>query len=295
MSTKIGFIGLGIMGRPMALNLLKHGYPLWVHGRRPVTMQVLIGAGATPCHSAREVAVNADVIITMVSDSPDVESVVLGENGLIREMRPGKIVVDMSTISPAVTRRLARELEAHGAEMLDAPVSGGEGGAINATLSIMVGGKAEAFARVKPIFECLGKNIVHVGDNGAGQVAKACNQIVVGVTIEAVSEALTFARRNGVDPAKVRAALLGGFAGSRILEVHGQRMLDNDFQPGFKVRLHQKDIRIVMEAAHQLGLSLPATALVAQQLNALMGSGDAELDSAAMVRVVERMSGTEAK
>jgi 2-hydroxy-3-oxopropionate reductase len=291
MTTKIGFIGLGIMGRPMALNLRKRGYPLWVHGRRPVTMEVLIGAGATPCHSVREVAANADVTILMVSETHDVESLVLGDAGLIHEMRPGKIVVDMSTIAPAATRHLARELEARGAEMLDAPVSGGETGAINATLSIMVGGKAETFERVKPLFDCLGKNVVHVGDNGAGQVAKACNQIVVGVTIEAVSEALTLARRSGVDPAKVRAALLGGFAGSKILEVHGQRMLDNDFRPGFKVRLHQKDIRIVMETAHRLGLGLPATALVAQQLNALMGSDEGELDSAAMVRVVERMSG----
>jgi 2-hydroxy-3-oxopropionate reductase len=239
----------------------------------------------------REVAANADVTILMVSETHDVESLVLGDAGLIHEMRPGKIVVDMSTIAPAATRHLARELEARGAEMLDAPVSGGETGAINATLSIMVGGKAETFERVKPLFDCLGKNVVHVGDNGAGQVAKACNQIVVGVTIEAVSEALTLARRSGVDPAKVRAALLGGFAGSKILEVHGQRMLDNDFRPGFKVRLHQKDIRIVMETAHRLGLGLPATALVAQQLNALMGSDEGELDSAAMVRVVERMSG----
>jgi 2-hydroxy-3-oxopropionate reductase len=292
MTTKIGFIGLGIMGRPMALNLRKRGYALWVHGRRPVTMQDLVGAGATPCHSAREVAANADVIITMVSDSTDVESLVHGENGLLREMRPGKTVVDMSTISPAVTRRLARDLEAHGAEMLDAPVSGGETGAVSATLSIMVGGKADTFERVKPIFECLGKNIVHVGDNGAGQVAKACNQVIVGVTIAAVSEALTLARRSGVDPAKVRAALLGGFAGSKILEVHGQRMLDNDFKPGFKAQLHQKDIRIVLETAHQLGLALPATALVAQELNALVGSGEGEFDSSAIVRVLERMSGS---
>ncbi len=295
MTTRIGFIGLGIMGRPMALNLRKKGYPLWVHGRRPVTMEMLVEAGATPCKSPGEVAANADVIITMVSDTPDVESVILGEKGLIHHLRPGQVVVDMSTISPVATRRIAVELEGRGVEMLDAPVSGGEVGAINATLSIMVGGKAATFERVKPIFECFGRNIVHVGDNGAGQVAKACNQIVVGVTIEAVSEALTFARRNGVDPAKVRAALLGGFAGSRILEVHGQRMLDRDFKPGFKVRLHQKDLRIVMETAHQLGLALPAAALVAQHLNALMGTGDAELDSSAMVKVVEKASGVEAK
>jgi 2-hydroxy-3-oxopropionate reductase len=202
------------------------------------------------------------------------------------------VIVDMSTISPAATRHFAAELENRGIEMLDAPVSGGETGAINATLSIMVGGKQKTFERVKPLFQCLGKNIVHVGDSGAGQVAKACNQIVAAVTIEAVSEALTFARKSGVDPARVREALMGGFAGSKILEVHGQRMLDHDFKTGFKVKLHQKDLRIVMEDAHHLGLGLPATAVVAQHLNALMGSGDGELDSAAIVKVIERMSGT---
>lgn len=292
MTTKLGFIGLGIMGQPMALNLRKYGHALWVHGRRPTTMNVLVEAGATPCNSARGVAANADIVFLMVSDTPDVEAIVLGENGLIHEMRPGQIVVDMSTISPVATRRIARELETRGVEMLDAPVSGGEVGAVNATLSIMVGGKAAAFERVKPYFDCLGKNVVHIGDSGAGQVAKACNQIVVGVTIEAVSEALAFARKNGVDAAKVRAALMGGFAGSRILEVHGQRMLDREYKPGFKVRLHQKDMRIVMETAHQLGLGLPAAALVAQQLNALMGRGDAELDSAAIMKVVEGLSGS---
>jgi 2-hydroxy-3-oxopropionate reductase len=291
MTTRIGFIGLGIMGRPMALNLRRHGHPLWVHGRRPVTMELLAEAGALACGSAAEVAANSDVIFIMVSDTPDVEQVILGEQGLIPRVRPGQIVVDMSTISPADTRRFASALEVKGVEMLDAPVSGGEAGAINATLSIMVGGKERIFQQVKPLFEVLGKNIVHVGDHGAGQVAKACNQIVVGVTIEAVSEALTFARRNRVDPARVRAALLGGFAGSRILEVHGQRMLDHDFKPGFKVRLHQKDLRIVMENAHQLGLGLPAAALVAQQLNTLVGQGDGELDSSAIVRVVEQMCG----
>ena len=291
MATKLGFVGLGIMGRPMALNLRKAGHPLWVHGRRPVTMEVLVEAGAMPGASAEEVAANADIVFIMVSDTPDVEQVIRGEKGLLQRLRPGMIVVDMSTVSPAATRALAMELATRGVEMLDAPVSGGEVGAINATLSIMVGGKRLVFERVKPYFETLGKNIVHVGDHGAGQVAKACNQIVAAVTIEAVSEALTFARRNGVDPAKVREALLGGFAGSKILEVHGKRMLDRDFKPGFKVRLHQKDLRIVMEAAHQLGLALPGAALVAQHLNALVGSGDGELDSAAIVKVVERMPG----
>lgn len=293
MAAKLGFIGLGIMGRPMAMNLCQAGHALWVHGRRPVTMEALTEAGATPCASAVEVAANADVTFIMVSDTPDVEQVILSERGVIQYARPGSVVVDMSTISPAATREMAAALNAKGIDMLDAPVSGGEVGAINATLSIMVGGKRETFERVKPYFDVLGKNIVHVGDHGAGQVAKACNQIVVAVTIEAVSEALLFARKNGVDPAKVRDALMGGFAGSKILEVHGKRMLDNDFKPGFKVKLHQKDLRIVIEDAHKMGLALPGAALVAQHLNALMGTGDAEIDSAAVIKVLERMSGLE--
>jgi len=291
MAMKLGFIGLGIMGRPMALNLRRAGHALWVHGRRPVTMEVLVEAGAQACHTVADVAAHAEIIFIMVSDTPDVENIVLGATGLAQRLRPGQVIVDMSTISPASTRRLAQELETRGVEMLDAPVSGGEIGAINASLSIMVGGREKTFQRVKPLFDVLGKNVVHVGDHGAGQVAKACNQIVAALTIEAVSEALTFARRNGVDAARVRAALMGGFAGSKILEVHGQRMLDNDFKPGFKVKLHQKDLRIVMEDAHQLGIGLPGAALVAQHLNALMGSGDGELDSSAIVKVIERMSG----
>ncbi|MDH3311142.1 MAG: 2-hydroxy-3-oxopropionate reductase [Gammaproteobacteria bacterium] len=287
---KLGFIGLGIMGRPMALNLRKANHTLWVHGRRPVTMEVLVEAGAHACHTVADVAAHAEVIFIMVSDTPDVENIVLGETGLMPRLRSGQVVVDMSTISPAATRHLAQTLEAQGVEMLDAPVSGGEIGAINAALSIMVGGKENTYRRVKPLFDVLGKNVVYVGDHGAGQVAKACNQIVAALTIEAVSEALTFARRNGVDAAKVREALMGGFAGSKILEIHGKRMLDNDFRPGFTVKLHQKDLRIVMEDAHKLGVGLPGAALVAQHLNALMGSGDGELDSAAIVKVVERMS-----
>lgn len=290
MAMKLGFVGLGIMGRPMALNLRKAGHALSVYGRRSVTMKPLIDAGATPADSPKEVAAASDVIFVMVSDTPDVEHVVLGEHGIAQGARAGAIVVDMSTISPAATREMARTLAARRIDMLDAPVSGGEVGAVNGTLSIMVGGKKDVFDKVLPLFQSLGKNIVHVGDNGAGQVAKACNQIVVALTIEAVSEALTFARKNGVDAAKVRAALLGGFAGSKILEVHGQRMLDNDFKPGFKVKLHQKDLRIVMEDAGKLGLALPGAALVAQHLNALVGGGDSELDSAAIVKAVERLS-----
>ena len=292
MTMKLGFVGLGIMGRPMALNLRKAGHVLWVYGRRAATMKPLADAGAAMCSSPKDVAANADVVFICVSDTPDVEQVILGKDGLIHGVRPGSVVVDMSTISPAATRTFASELKKRGADMLDAPVSGGEVGAIDATLSIMVGGKPEVFARVKPFFDAMGKNIVHVGDHGAGQVAKACNQVVAAVTIEAVAEALTFARRSGVDPAKVRAALLGGFAGSKILEAHGQRMLDHDFKPGFKVKLHQKDLKIVMDDARKLGLTLPCAALVAQHLNALMDSGDGDLDSAAIVKVVERLSGT---
>ncbi len=292
MSVNIGFIGPGIMGAPMAHNLIKAGHALSVYARRAEAAKSLVDAGATACASPLEVAKCSDVIFTIVSDTPDVESVLFGEQGVASAARPGTVIVDMSTISPTATRKFAGRLAALGIEMLDAPVSGGETGAINGTLSIMVGGKAEIFERVKPLFECMGKNIVHVGKNGAGQVAKACNQIVVAVTIEAVAEALTFARKNGVDPEKVREALMGGFAGSRIMEVHGKRMLDNDFKPGFKVGLHQKDMRIVMETAHQLGVALPATALVAQHLNALMGTHDADLDSSAIVKVIERMSGS---
>jgi 2-hydroxy-3-oxopropionate reductase len=289
----IAFIGMGIMGKPMAINLKKAGHTVYVHGRRPETMTPPLEAGCAGCASIAEAAAQADIIIIMVSDTIDVEQVLFDDKGVIHGARPGSVVVDMSTISPTATRHMARKLRDHGIEMLDAPVSGGEVGAINATLSIMVGGKPEVFERVKPVFEAMGKNIVLVGDNGAGQVAKACNQIVVAVTIEAVAEALTFARKNDVDPAKVRDALMGGFAGSRILEVHGKRMLDNDYTPGFKTKLHQKDINIVMQTAKELGLALPGAALVMQHLNALMGTGGAELDSAAVMKIVERESGME--
>ncbi len=290
MKDKIGFIGLGIMGRPMALNIRKASHELIVHARREECMQPLSEAGAKTAKTCREVAQQSDIIFVMVSDTSDVQQVLLGDDGVLHGARPGCIVVDMSTISPQATRAMAQALSKNNVMMLDAPVSGGEVGAINASLSIMVGGSAAAFERVQPLFQCMGKNIVYIGESGAGQVAKACNQIVVALTIQAVSEAILFARKNGVDAGRVREALMGGFAGSKILKVHGKRMLDNDYKPGFKVKLHQKDMNIVMESARQMGFALPGSALVAQNLNALMGTGDAELDSAAIFKIVEKMS-----
>ena len=294
MAMKIGFIGLGIMGRAQALNLIKAGYTVNVHARRVESMRPLQEAGASTFTSPKDCAAQSDVIITMVADTPDVEQVIFADGGIIHGAKPGSVVVDMSTISPVATRSMAQRLAAKGVDMLDAPVSGGEVGAVNATLTIMVGGKQAVFDKIKPVLEAMGKTITLVGDNGAGQVAKACNQIVVGVSIEAVSEALTLARSMGVDPAKVREALMGGFAGSKIMEIHGKRIIDNDFKPGFKTKLHQKDMRIVLDAAHEIGLNLPGAALFAQHLNALMGSGDGELDSSAVAKVLERASGKSA-
>lgn len=288
---KVGFVGLGIMGRPQALNIRKAGYELAVWARRRQSMQPLLDAGAVGCASPKEAAAVSDVTIVMVADTPDVEQVILGPDGIIEGAKPGSVVVDMSTISPLVTREIARKLGEKNIEMLDAPVSGGDIGAIDGTLSIMVGGKPEVFARVKPLFECMGKNIVHIGANGAGQVAKACNQIIAAVTLEAVAEALTLARRNGADPARVREAMLGGFAWSKVLEVHGRRIVERDFKPGFKARLHRKDLKIVTDTAAHLGLALPQASLVASHLNALVGMGLGDEDSAAVVKVIERAAG----
>jgi len=291
MSERVGFIGLGIMGQPMALNLRKAGYPLAVHARRPEMMEPLEAAGAETCRSPAELAARSDLIFTMVSDTPDVEEVLFGPGGVIEGVREGAVVVDMSTISPSATRDMARRLAALGVAMLDAPVSGGEQGAIAGTLSIMVGGEGVVFERVLPLFQVLGKNIVHVGEAGSGQVCKACNQVVVGATIAGVAEAILLTRASGVDPARMREALLGGLAGSRILEVHGRRMIEADFAPGFKSRLHQKDMGIVLAAAQELGLALPGAAQVAQYLNSLVGQGLGEQDSAAIYRVIESMNG----
>ena len=285
---KIGFIGLGIMGRPMALNLIKAGHSLTVWARRPASMQPLLDAGARAASDAADAARDVDLVISMVADAPDVAEVM---RAVARGAAPGLVAVDMSTIAPAAARAIGEELAAAGIDFIDAPVSGGEVGAIAGSLSIMAGGSAAGFARAQPAFAAMGKNIVHVGDQGAGQVAKACNQIVTGMGVLAVAEAFAFAGKNGVDTGKVREALLGGFAYSRILENHGQRMLDRNFKPGFKSWMHEKDLNIVMQTAHELGLCLPGSAATAQMFNAMVGSGLGEEDSIAVLKLLERLSG----
>ena len=287
----VGFIGLGLMGRPMALNLIKAGHRVHVWSRRRESMQPLLDAGAGDCASAAEVARHASVTIGMVSDAPDVEQVTLGTDGVADGAGAGHIHIDMSTIAPAAAQSIAARLAERGIVALDAPVSGGEPGAIAGTLTIMVGGDADACARVLPLLEAMGKSITRIGEAGAGQVAKACNQIITGVGVVSVAEALNFAARSGADGAKVREALLGGFAYSRILENHGQRMLERNFRPGFKAWMHQKDLRIVMDEAHRLGVALPAAAAAAQLFNGMMGCGMGEDDSVAMLKLFERMSG----
>ncbi len=291
MSDRIGFIGLGIMGRPMAGHLVGAGYEVTVWNRTRSKMDELVRAGARPGSSPKDVATRSDITITMVADTPDVREVILGPGGVIEGVRRGSVVVDMSTISPVATREIAQELAARGAEMLDAPVSGGEKGAIEATLSIMVGGKPEVFERVLPVFRRLGRNIVHLGGIGAGQVTKACNQLVLSLTLVGVAEALTLARRAGVDPAKVRAALLGGFAQSRVLELHGQRMLDGNFEPGFRTRLYHKDMGIVMETGRATGVPLLGGGLAAQLYQAAMSRGLGEKDYSVLAQVIAELAG----
>ncbi|HEX2385325.1 MAG TPA: 2-hydroxy-3-oxopropionate reductase [Candidatus Binatia bacterium] len=293
MSETIGFIGLGIMGKPMARNLLRAGYPILVHNRSRAAVVELEKEGAAPAASALGVAADADIVITMLPDSPDVESVYGGDDGVFAGVKAGALLIDMSTISPVVARRLAAEAERRGCDMLDAPVSGGEAGAIAASLSIMIGGKPAAVARAMPLFQKLGKNIVRVGDSGAGQIAKAANQIVVGVTIAAVSEALVLAAKAGVDPAKVRDVLLGGFAQSKILDAHGQKMLERNFKPGFRIRLHEKDLKIALASGSEYGVPLTTTAVVAQMMAALKATGRGDLDHAGLVTLVEELAGKE--
>jgi 2-hydroxy-3-oxopropionate reductase len=289
---RIGFIGLGIMGKPMATNLRRAGYACVVHSRSRGPVEELVAAGAREAASPAAVARESDVVITMLPDSPDVRLVMLGAGGIIEGVRTGQLVVDMSTISPSVAREVAEALSARGVAVLDAPVSGGQRGAIDATLSIMVGGPRAAFARALPVFQAMGKNIVHIGEQpGAGQVAKACNQVVVAVTILAVAEALTLARKAGVDAAKVREALLGGFAQSRILDVHGQRILDRNFAPGFRIRLHEKDLGIALAAGRAHGVPLLATSVVHEAMSALIAQGHQDLDHSALARFVEHLAG----
>lgn len=285
----IGFIGLGLMGRPMALHLAQAGHTLHLWARREVSLVPFAKTSAVMHDHPAGVAQHADMVVTMVSDSSDVEAVCLGENGLVAGAKAGLCVIDMSTIAPEAARRIGRCLAEQGVKFLDAPVSGGEVGAINATLTIMVGGAREVFEEVKPVFLCMGKTVTWIGESGAGQVAKACNQIVGAVTVLAVAEALNFASQSGVDPALVRQALLGGAAYSRILENHGQRMLDRQFSPGFKAWMQQKDLCIVMNEAHRLGLMLPATAAAAQAFNALVGSGMGESDTVAVLQLLEKI------
>ena len=289
---KIGFIGLGIMGTPMALNLIKAGHQLFVYTRGKVHADIA-ASSATQCTSPRGVAERADVIFTMVPDTPDVEKVLFAENGVAAGLSKGKTVVDMSSISPIETKAFAKRINELGCDYLDAPVSGGDVGARNATLSIMCGGKPAAFERARPVLELMGKNITLVGGTGDGQTCKVANQIVVALTINAVAEGLLFAARAGADPAKVRQALLGGLATSRILEILGERMIKRTFDPGFRIKLHQKDLNLALTAARQLGLALPATSNAQQLFSACVSHGGEAWDHSGMVRALEKLSNFE--
>jgi 2-hydroxy-3-oxopropionate reductase len=286
----LGFVGLGIMGRPMALNLLKGGHRLSLWSRSGVPAE-LVAAGGIACASGSDVARASEVVFCIVPDAPDVEQVLFAPGGVAEGLSAGKVFVDMSSISPIAARELAARVRALGCEYVDAPVSGGDVGARAGTLTIMAGATEEGFARVRPLLGLLGKNVTHVGPNGAGQTAKVANQIVVALTIEAVGEALLFAAKAGVDPAKVRQALLGGFASSRVLEVHGQRMIERDFEPGARIELHQKDLENALSGARAMGLALPATALAQQLFNAARAMGGARWDHSAMVRALEALAG----
>jgi len=286
----LGFIGLGIMGKPMAGHLVKAGHKVYVFSRSPGPVEELADSGAVACNSAKAVAQKSDMVFIMVPDTPDVDRVLFGADGVTEGVRKGSIIVDMSSISPIATKKFAQRLGSLGVEMLDAPVSGGQLGAENATLSIMVGGKNEIFEKAKPFFELMGQNIVHVGPNGDGQTCKVANQIVVALNIEAVGEALLLASKAGADASKVREALMGGFAGSRILELHGERMMTHSFEPGFRIRLHQKDLNLALEAARELGVSLPNTATAQELFNAVKAEEGGDLDHSAMVLALERLA-----
>jgi 2-hydroxy-3-oxopropionate reductase len=291
-SLNLGFIGLGIMGAPMCGHLIAGGHKMFVTTRSKVP-EAIAQTGATVCKSAHEVASRADIIFLMVPDTPDVERVLFGDQGVASGLTKGKVVVDMSSISPIATKEYAKKINALGCEYLDAPVSGGEVGAKNAALTIMVGGSDTTFDRVKPLFELMGKNITLVGGNGDGQTAKVANQIIVALNIEAVSEALLFAAKAGADPAKVRQALMGGFAASRILEVHGERMINRTFNPGFRIELHQKDLNLALASARALGVSLPNTATAQELFNACSANGGKAWDHSAMVKALEKLANFE--
>ncbi len=291
-SLNLGFIGLGIMGAPMCGHLIAGGHKMFVTTRSKVP-EAIAQTGATVCKSAHEVASRADIIFLMVPDTPDVERVLFGDQGVASGLTNGKVVVDMSSISPIATKEYAQKVNALGCEYLDAPVSGGEVGAKNAALTIMVGGSDTTFDRVKPLFELMGKNITLVGGNGDGQTAKVANQIIVALNIEAVSEALLFAAKAGADPAKVRQALMGGFAASRILEVHGERMINRTFNPGFRIELHQKDLNLALASARALGVSLPNTATAQELFNACSANGGKAWDHSAMVKALEKLANFE--
>ena len=290
---KIGFIGLGIMGLPMARNLLKAGYPVCALNRSRAAIDTLVAEGATTAATPSAVAAASDIVITMLPDTPDVATVLFGANGVAEGLSPGKIVIDMSSISPTETKSFAKKINDLGCLYFDAPVSGGEVGAKAASLTIMVGGPEDAFDKVKPLFELMGKNITLIGGNGDGQTTKVANQIIVALNIEAVAEALLFASKSGADPNKVRAALMGGFAASRILEVHGQRMIDRTFNPGFRIALHQKDLNLALQSARAIGVSLPNTATAQELFNACVANGGAGWDHSAMVRALEMLAAHE--
>lgn len=287
MADTVGFIGLGVMGRPMARNLLKRGFGVVVHNRSRAPVDALVAEGAQAAESPADVARRVTRIITMLPDGPDVEAVLMGPNGVFSGLQPDAVIVDMSTIAPATARRLAREAAARGARYLDAQVSGGEIGAIDGTLSVMIGGDAEAIESVRPILEAMGnpEKIIRIGDSGAGQISKACNQLVIGGTLAAVGEAFALAAKSGVDPAKVRAALLGGFAASRVLEVHGQRLLDRNFKPGFPVRLYRKDLRIVLETLQAAGETAMVAPLVQELIEAAVQQGRESDDYSALAEM----------
>jgi 2-hydroxy-3-oxopropionate reductase len=283
---KVGFIGLGAMGKPCVNNLLKAGFEVLVWARRRESAQEVLAAGARWSDTPAELAAEVEVLITNVPNTIDVENVLLGTDGAAQGAKAGLVCVDMSTISPVGARRIADRLAEFGVEFLDSPVSGGEVGAINATLSFMVGGKASALDKARPVLEAMGQSVTYIGDSGAGQVAKACNQIAVGVTILGIAEVMKLARACGVDPVPVKAALMGGFASSRVLDVHGQRMIDDNFAPGFKAVLHQKDAGIILETARELGITLPESMRVAALINELVARGEGDLDSSAIAKLV---------